>query len=315
MWAYLLRRVVSFLPTVFIAVTLIFVLTRLVPGNPVWALIGHQSVDVARMEAMSRELGLDQPIAVQYVQWLGRIASADFGSSIFYRQPVAQVIAERFPVTLSLALLSTLLTVAIGLPLGVLAALRQGRLADHGSMVAATLGVSLPPFWLGFLLILLFAVALQWLPSSGYRPLSFGFWPWLSRLILPVVALSLAQIGLLVRTTRSSMLEVLGQEYVVTARAKGLSEGRVIFKHALRNALVSIVTVIGLIFALGLGGAVIIENVFAIPGLGQLITTAAIRRDYPMLEGGVLYLTLISLVVNLAVDVSYTLINPRVSYR
>lgn len=314
MLAYVLRRVIAFIPTVFIAVTLIFIFTRLVPGNPVWALLGHQAVDVERIEEVTRELGLDRPVLIQYLTWLPQALSGNFGSSIFYNRPVVEVIADRFPVTLALAGLSLLLTLLIGLPLGILAAIRRNSSIDYFSVVLATFGMSLPSFWLGFLLIILFSVTLHWFPSSGYRDLSFGFMPWLSRMILPVLALSAAQIALLVRMTRSSMLEILGQEYIVTAQAKGLKRRTVIYKHALRNAFISIITVIGLIFALSLGGSVIIENVFAIPGVGQLITTAAIRRDYPIIEGTMVYLTLISLAVNLLVDLSYSLINPRVTY-
>jgi peptide/nickel transport system permease protein len=181
-------------------------------------------------------------------------------------------------------------------------------------MVFSTLGVSIPNFWLGFLLMLLFAVILRWFPAAGYRPASMGIVPWLSRLVLPVLTLSMSQIALLVRQTRSSMLDVLGEEYIVTARAKGLSEAKVIYKHALRNAFVLIITVIGLTFALSLGGSVLVETVFAIPGIGQLITTAAIRRDYPVIEGGIAFLTALSLVANLLVDLSYAIINPKVSY-
>ena len=227
---------------------------------------------------------------------------------------MAAVIAERFPVTLSIAGLSTLLTVLLAVPLGVLAATRRDSALDHASMVLSIFGVSVPSFWLGFLFILLFAVTLGWFPVAGYRDLSFGFWEWLRRLVLPVLALSLSQLALLMRITRTSMLEVLGQEYIVAARAKGLAEGKVIYKHALRNGLMSITTVVGLVFALTLGGSVIIEEVFAIPGLGRLITNAAVRRDYPTLEGGMAYLTLVALAVNLLVDISYSLINPRVRY-
>ena len=314
MGSYLVRRILAFIPTLLISVTLIFVLTRLVPGNPVWALVGHQSVSEEKIAEVSRELGLDRPVIVQYLAWLPKALSGDFGSSIFFNRPVIAIIAERFPVTLTLAGLSMLLTLVIAIPLGILAATRQNSALDQATSVFGTLGVSLPSFWLGFLLIILFAVTLRLVPSSGYRPLSMGFLPWISRLILPVATLALSQIALLVRTTRSSMLEVLELEYVTAARAKGLSETKVILKHALRNAFISIMTVIGLTFALSLGGSVIIENVFAIPGLGQLITTAAVRRDYPVIEGGMMYLTVVSLVVNLLVDISYTLINPRVIY-
>jgi len=314
MGGYLARRILAFIPTLFISVTLIFILTRLVPGNPVWALVGHQSVSDEKIQEVSRELGLDQPVLVQYLAWLPKALSGDFGNSIFFNKPVVNIIAERFPVTLALAGLSMLLTLVVSIPLGLLAAVRRNTVFDHSISVFTTLGVSLPSFWLGFLLIILFAVTLQWFPSSGYRPISMGFLQWASRLVLPVVALALSQIALLVRTTRASMLEVLELEYVSVARAKGLRETKVIIKHALRNAFITIVTVIGLTFALSLGGSVIIENVFALPGLGQLITTAAIRRDYPVIEGGMMYLTVISLVVNLLVDISYTLINPRVVY-
>lgn len=314
MLPYVIRRVLAFIPTLFIAVTVIFIFTRLVPGNPVWALLGHQSVDEARAEELTRELGLDRPVLVQYVVWLPRALRGEFGESIFYNKPVARILAERFPVTLSLAGLALLVTLAVGLPLGILAAVYRNSFLDTASMALSTLGMSLPAFWLGFLLMLFFSVHLQWFPSSGYRDLSFGFYPWIQRLALPVLALSAAQIALLVRMTRSSMLEVLGRDYVVTARAKGLRSRTVLLKHALRNALIPVVTVVGLTFALSLGGSVLIENVFAIPGLGQLITTAAIRRDYPVIEGAMVYLTLVSLVVNLLVDLSYSLINPRVSY-
>jgi peptide/nickel transport system permease protein len=314
MLTYVIRRVLEFIPTVFIAVTLIFILTRLAPGNPVWALIGDQSVSAEKIDQVTKELGLDRPILVQYVEWLPKALTGDLGYSLFYKKPVLEVILERFPITLSIAGPSTLLAILIALPIGILSAIRRNSLLDNLSMLFSTVWISLPSFWLGFLFILLFSVFLRWFPSSGYRDLSFGFGPWASRLILPVLALSLAHIALLVRMTRSSMLQVLGNEYIVAARAKGLKEVKVIYKHALRNAFISIVTVIGLIFALSLGGSVIIENVFAIPGLGQLVTTAALRRDYPIIEGGVLYLTFISLVVNLLVDISYTLINPRISY-
>jgi peptide/nickel transport system permease protein len=311
---YFLRRILTFAPTIFIALTLIFIVTRLVPGSPVWALVGNQSVDAARIDAISHQLGLDRPILEQYVEWLPRVLTGDFGQSIFYGRPVTQIIAERFPITFNLTLMAMIVTIAVGVPLGILAAIRRGGLLDYVSNVLSSLGMALPSFWLGFMLILVFAVDLQWVPASGYRPIDFGLWSWFSRLILPVIALSLAQIGLVVRMTRSTMIDVLGADYVMMARAKGLPERVVVLKHALKNAMIQIITVIGLTFALGLGGSVIIENVFALPGLGQLITTAAVRRDYPTLEGGIFYLTLVALVVNLGVDLAYAYFNPRVRY-
>ncbi len=314
MLEYALRRVLAFIPTIFITLTLIFFITRLVPGSPIWALIGHQSVDAAQIDAITKELGLDRPLIAQYLEWLPRVLTGDFGSSIFYGRPVSQIVADRFPVTLYLTTFAMIVTIAIGMPLGIVAAIRRGGVTDYASNTFSSLGMAMPSFWLGFLLIIAFAVVLNWLPSSGYRSPDFGIWQWLSRLILPVIAQSLAQIGLVVRMTRASMIEVLGQEYITMARAKGLSESRVVLKHALKNAMIQIVTVIGLTFALGLGGSVIIENVFALPGLGQLITIAAVRRDYPMLEGGIFYLTLVALVVNLTVDLAYAFFNPRIRY-
>ncbi|MBM3526134.1 MAG: ABC transporter permease [Alphaproteobacteria bacterium] len=312
MLIYAARRIVVFIPAIFITLTLIFVVTRLLPGSPVSTLLGGQSVNSEMIDEVSRRLGLDRPILVQYVEWLPRILSGDLGTSMFFKDPVSTVLLQRFPVTLSLTALALVLTIAIGVPLGILSAIKRGSVLDYLGNVLSSLGMAVPAFWLGFMLILFFSVDLKWLPSSGYRPIEMGFWPWFSRLILPTIALSLSQIGLLVRMTRSAMLEVLEADYVVMARAKGIPEFTVIMRHALRNAMVQIITAVGLLFALGLGGSVIIEQVFALPGLGELITTAAIRRDYAMLEGGIFYLTLMAVVVNLVVDLSYVYFNPRV---
>ena len=314
MWTYILRRLVAFVPTVFLSVTLIFIFTRLLPGNPVWALIGDQSVSAEKIDEVVRQMGYDRPILAQYLEWLPKVFVGDLGYSVFYKQPVVDVIVSRFPVTFNLAILSLIVTVVVAVPIGILSATRQNSWIDNIGMAITTIWISLPSFWLGFLFIIFFSVVLRWLPSSGYREMSFGFDAWLSRLVLPVLSLSLAHIALLVRMTRSSMLDVLGNEYIVTARAKGLSEYKVIYKHALRNAFVSIITVIGLIFALNLGGSIIIENVYALPGLGQLVATAALRRDYAIIEGSMLYFILVALLVNLAIDISYTLINPRIRY-
>lgn len=312
MLAYSLRRIVIFVPTLFITLTLIFVLTRMLPGSPVASLLGGQSVNSAMLDQVSRELGFDRPIFVQYIEWLPKILTGTFGESLFFTKPVSEVLMQRFPVTLSLTVFALIVTIVVGIPLGILSAVKRGSFLDYLGNIVSSIGMALPPFWLGFILILVFAVDLKWLPSSGYRPIEMGFWPWLSRLILPTIALSLSQIGLIVRMTRSTMLEVLDTEYVGMARAKGMPEWIVIIRHALRNAMVQIITAIGLLFALGLGGSVIIEQVFALPGLGELITTAAIRRDYATLEAGIFYLTLTALLVNLLVDIAYAYFNPRV---
>ncbi|WP_306256760.1 ABC transporter permease [Pararhizobium sp. IMCC21322] len=312
---YSLRRILAFIPALFITLTLIFIITRTLPGSPVSTLLGGQSVNSATLDEISRQLGYDRPILVQYIEWLPNILTGDLGQSMFFKKSVSEVLLQRFPVTLSLTLFALILTILIGVPLGVLSAIKRGSFLDYLGNVLSSIGMAVPPFWLGFMLILIFAVEMKWLPSSGYRPPEMGLWQWFSRLILPTIALSLSQIGLLVRMTRSTMLEVLEAEYVGMARAKGMPEYIVIIRHALRNAMVQIITAIGLLFALGLGGSVIIEQVFALPGLGELITTAAIRRDYPMLEGGILYLTLAALLVNLLVDISYAYFNPRVTLR
>lgn len=314
MGAYIARRLLAFVPTVFISVTLIFIFTRLLPGNPVWALVGDQSVSADKIDEIVKQMGYDRPILVQYLEWLPRVFTGNLGYSVFYKQDVIEVILSRFPVTFSLATLSLVLTVIVAVPIGILSATRRNSWLDNVNMLSTTVWISLPSFWLGFLFIIVFSVYLGWFPAAGYRDTSFGWGAWLNRLVLPVLSLSLAHIALLVRMTRSSMLEVLGNEYIVAARAKGLAESKVVYKHALRNAFISIITVIGLIFALNLGGSIIIENVFALPGLGQLVATAALRRDYAIIEGSMLYFILIALAVNLVVDISYTFINPRVRY-
>ena len=314
MTSYIIRRLLAFIPTVFISVTIIFIFTRMVPGNPVYSMVGVQGVSAEQVDILIKQLGYDKPIFEQYIVWLGKIAHGDFGTSVFYKKPVIEVVLERFGVTLSLAALSMIVTLIIAIPLGVLSATRHGSIIDSIVMIFSTIGVSVPIFWLAFLLMIIFSVNLGWLPAAGYRPLSMGFESWIERLILPVLTLGIAQVALLVRHTRSNMLQVLESEYIITARAKGLSEFSVIYKHGLRNAMVNIITVIGLTFALGLGGTVLVENVFALPGIGNLVTTAAIRRDYPVIEGGIAFVTLIALLTNLLVDISYTIINPKITY-
>ncbi len=314
MWAYIVRRLLAFIPTMFFVVTLVFILTRLIPGDPAGIIAGHQLATEERIQKIRSELGLDKPIAVQYSIWLSRAVRGDFGTSIFFNQPVNEVVLSRLPVTMSLAFLSLALAIALSVPLGILAATRRNSTADAAAMVFSVLGISFPPFWLGFILILLFSVTLRWLPTSGYRPWSMGIDQWFRYLILPSVSLCLSQIALLTRTTRASMLEVLSKEYITTARAKGLGGLRVIYGHALQNAMISVVTVAGLAFAVILGGSIIIESVFALPGVGRLVVNAALRRDYPVIQGSVTYLVGISLLVNLLVDLSYAVINPRITY-
>jgi peptide/nickel transport system permease protein len=313
MAVYALRRLMQMIPALFIVVTIIFILTHIVPGDPAGILLGPQA-DEKSIEETRRRLGLDRPILVQYVDWIVHALRGDFGDSFFLGRPVAQAIRETFPVTLSLALLSIFLTTLLAVPLGIIAAIRRNSIAAHATMVFSVLGISIPDFWLGFLLIMLFAVNLGWLPTFGYRPMSEGLLTWLSYLVLPVLTISLSQMALVTRMTRAGMLEVLDRDYIRTARAKGLPASLVVVRHAFRNALISILTVLGLSFAISLGGALIVETVFALPGMGRLIVSAATRRDFPVIQGVVVYLALAYMLVNFAIDIAYGWVNPRIRY-
>lgn len=313
MAVYALRRLLQAIPALFIVVTIIFILTHVVPGDPVGILLGPFA-DLDRIAETRERMGLDRPVVIQYVDWLAHAVRGDFGDSFFLDRSVAQAIRETFPVTLSLAVLSITLTILLAVPLGIISALKRNSLTAHATTIFSVLGISIPDFWLGFLLIMLFAVKLGWLPTFGYKPLSEGFLTWLRYLALPVLTISLAQMALVARMTRAGMLEVLEKDYMRTARAKGLSTARVILVHALRNAFVSILTVIGLSFAISLGGALIVETVFALPGMGRLVVAAATRRDYPVIQGVVIYLALVYMLVNFLIDIAYGWVNPRIRY-
>jgi len=302
---FFLRRTLITALTVLGALTLVFFFLHIVPGDPVEAMLG-ESARAVEKERLRHELGLDLPLAAQYLKFLKGIATGDLGESYFFRRPVAEVIAERVPATLELAVASLFVAGIIALPLGILAALREGTALDALSMLFALIGVSMPNFWLGPLLIILFSIKLGWFPVSGRS----GF----SSLVLPALTLGTALAALLSRMTRSSLLEVLGEEYLTVARAKGLPERRVILKHALRNALIPIVTVLGLQFGALLSGAIITENVFSWPGVGTLLITAVEARDYPLVQGCVLFISIVYVAVNLAVDLLYGFIDPRIRY-
>lgn len=312
MWRFAFGRLLASVPTIFLVATFTFVCTRAIPGDATAGLLGQAATEEARA-GLREALGLDRPIAMQYLAWLGKVAQGDFGTSFYMRRPVMEILLDRFPVTLSLATLSLGVAVAIGIPVGLWSAAGRGTHVDRLGMVFAALGMSLPAFWVGFVLIIVFGVALGWLPTSGARPFSDGVWPWLRHLVLPVVCLSLAPVALLVRTTRAAMLDVLRQQYVTAARARGVSPTSVLFRHALPNALVPITAVAGMLFAMSLGGSVLVETVFAIPGIGHLIVAAALRRDFPVLEGGMVYLTGMTLLINFCIDLSHPWLNPRLA--
>ena len=311
MLPYLLRRLLATLPVMFIVALFVFSLLYIAPGDPAAILAGDQAT-IADVERIREALGLDRPFLVRFVEWLTQIVRADFGTSIFTNQPVSTLIAQRLEPTFSIMGLTILIAVIVAVPMGVLAAWRQGGIVDQALMVLAVMGFSIPVFVVGYLLAYLFAIVLEWLPVQGYVPLTDGLGLWLKGILLPSVALSFIYIALIARVTRASMLEVLEQDYIRTARAKGLNERTVLFVHALKNAAVPIVTVIGLGVALLIGGAVVTESVFAIPGLGRLTVDAILQRDYPVLQAIVLLFSFVFVIVNLGVDLVYILLDPRV---
>jgi peptide/nickel transport system permease protein len=311
MLRYAIRRLAQSIPLLLLVSLIAFGLIKLVPGDPA-VVMGGTNATAAEIEAIRRNLGLDQPWWAQIGSFYWNLARGDLGRSLLLGQPVAEAIVERLPATLSLALYSLVLTVVFGLVTGVVAALRHNSWIDQAVMFVALIGVSLPNFWLGLVLILLFSVHLGWLPTGGYVEMSTSLWGWLRTATLPAVSLAMLQIGLLARITRSAMLEVLRQDYIRTARAKGLSEWKVVLKHAMANVTIPVVTVLGLIFSVLLSGSVIVETVFSVPGMGALLGNAILRRDYPMIQGGLLFVAAALMLINLAVDLVYAWCDPRI---
>ena len=307
------RRLLSAIPVLFIVSLISFGLMRLIPGDPAAAIAGIAATP-AQIEQLRRDLGLDEPLLIQLLHYYQGLLQGDFGKSLLLGKGVLAATMERLPVTIGLSLYALVLTLLIGVTSGIIAALRQNTWVDQVAMMIAMLGISIPNFFLGLLMIIFFAVQLGWLPSGGYVPFSQDPLGWLRSTTMPAISLALLQAGLLARITRSGMLEVLRQDYVRTARAKGLPERQVILKHALANALIPIVTVVGIIISLLLSGAVVTEALFSLPGMGQLLTQAVLSRDYPMVQGGLLLVTTFLVLVNILVDVLYALIDPRVRY-
>ena len=313
MLSYILRRILATLPVMGIVALFVFSLLYIAPGDPAAVIAGDQA-SPADIERIRQGLGLDRPFLVQFGSWLWHIVHFDLGTSIFTNLPVSALIAQRIEPTLSLMAITLVLTLVIAVPLGVMAAWKAGSWIDRTIMAFAVFAFSLPVFVVGYVLAYVFALQFEWLPVQGYTPLNVGFWPWLQNLILPAVALGSVYIALIARITRASMLEVLQQDYVRTARAKGLDQRSILYVHALKNAAVPIATVIGLGIALLIGGAVVTESVFAIPGLGRLTIDAILRRDYPVIQGIVLLFSFLYVLVNLMVDITYTIVDPRIRY-
>ena len=311
MLAYVARRIAAVVPVALVVVVFVFLLLRLSPGDPAVVIAGDSATpqQIAQVRAA---LGLDRPIYEQFALWAGQLAHGDLGRSVISNVAVTTLIAQRIGPTVALAVATMLFASAVAIPLGIFAAARAGTAIDRAIMLLAVLAFSLPVFWIGYALVMLFAIAWQLLPVQGYVSLSQGLGPFLSHIALPSITLGLAFMAFLARVTRSAMLEVLSQDFIRTARAKGLSRTKILFVHALKNAAVPIVTTFGLGFGLLIGGAVITESVFAIPGLGRLTVDAILTHDYPVIQGLILFFAAVYILLNLAIDLSYTLFDPRI---
>lgn len=308
---FILRRLLASIPVLMLVSLITFGLLWLVPGDPASMFLDAGATAEA-LDRVRREMGLDQSFLVRMGQWYMRLLQGDLGQSLLLNRSVVGAILERLPVTLSLTALAFVVSVLLGVAAGVVAAVRHGRLADQGMMTLALIGLSIPEFWLGLVLIWLIAVLVPIFPAGDYVPFTTDAWQWAWHIALPTFSLACVQMGFVARMTRSSMLEVLGQDFIRTARAKGLPEPYVVVRHGLHNAMVPIVTVMGIMVGGLLGGAVVTEQVFSIPGLGRLIIGAVLSRDFPVIQGGLLFLALIYLAVNLVVDLLYAAIDPRV---
>jgi peptide/nickel transport system permease protein len=310
---FLFRRLLSTIPVLLVVAVLVFLMLRLTPGDPAAVLAGD-AASTEQIAQIRATLGLDRSVPEQFAIWFGHMLTGDLGQSYYYKMPVTTLIAQRLEPTLSLALITIVIAVVVAVPLGVMAAWRFGGVLDRTLMGFSVLGFSIPVFVLAYLLIWLFSLKLGWLPVQGYARLSAGFWPWLYQLVLPAVTLSVIYIALIARVTRASVLDTLGEDYIRTARAKGLPEAKVLMRHALANAAVPIVTVIGIGIALLIGGVVVTESVYAIPGLGRLTVDAVLARDFPTIQGVILFFSFVYVMINLLVDLSYVFFDPRIRY-
>lgn len=313
MLRFVLGRFLSAIPILLVVSLVTFVIIWLVPGDVASEIAGPDATP-AELEQIRADLGLDRPLLERALVWYGRLLHGDLGQSYLLNRSVVDAVLERLPVTLSLACIALVVTVVVGMLLGVLAAVRHGTWLDQGAMTAALLGLSLPDFWFGLVLIFLFGVALGWLPTGGFVPITEDFVGWVRSMTLPALTLAFTQMGVVARMTRSSMLEVLRQDYIRTARAKGLRARVVIGKHALLNALIPVITVVGVISGVLLGGTVVIESVYSLPGVGRLIIGAIQRRDYPIIQGGLLMTAGVFVFVNIVVDLLYGVIDPRIRH-
>ncbi|EKE77755.1 MULTISPECIES: ABC transporter permease [Oceanibaculum] len=313
MFAFISRRILATIPVMGVVALVVFLLLRLTPGDPA-AIIAGDAATPAELEAIRERLGLNLPIYLQFFDWVFRLLQGDFGTSILSNTSVGTMVLQRLEPTLALATTTIIFAVLVAVPMGVIAAWKHGTWIDRAIMMFSVIGFSVPVFVLGYLWIYGISINLRWLPVQGYRPIANGFWPFFERLILPTLTLSVIYIALIARITRASVLEILDEDYIRTARAKGLTEKRVLLVHALRNAAVPIVTIIGIGIALLISGVVVTESVFNLPGLGRLTVDAVLARDYPVIQGIILIFAFVYVIVNLVIDLSYTLFDPRIRY-
>jgi peptide/nickel transport system permease protein len=313
MIGYLLRRILASIPVMGVVALFVFLLLRLTPGDPAAILAGDNATP-EQLERIRQTLGLNEPIYVQFISWINQLLHGDLGVSLISRVPVLQMIGQRVEPSLSVALATIILSVLVAVPLGVVAAWKHGTWIDRFVMGLSVIGFSVPVFVIGYVLIQLFAINLRWVPVQGFKSITQGFGPFFERIILPTCALSFIYVALIARMTRAAMLDVLGEDFVRTARAKGVNEVAVLLGHALRNAAVPVITVIGSGFALLISGVVVTESVFNLPGIGRLTVDAVLARDYPVIQGMILLTSFIYLAVNLLIDLAYSLLDPRIRY-
>jgi len=310
---YLLKRILATIPVMLFVAVFIFLLLRLTPGDPA-AMIAGDFANDDQIAEIREKLGLSEPVLKQFFIWIGNIAQGDFGESFYFKKQVSELILARIEPTLSLSMVTIIMTVLIAVPLGVISAYKQGSWIDRVVMGFSVMGFSVPVFVIGFGLVYVFSIRLDWFPVQGYKRIADGIGPWIVHLVLPALALSVIFVAFIARMTRTSVLEVLGEDYIRTARAKGQTEAKVLSRHALRNAAVPIITVIGFAFAILIGGVVVTESVFNIPGLGLLTVEAVLNRDFPAIQAVVLLFSLIYVLINLLIDLSYTVLDPRIRY-
>lgn len=313
MTLYVIKRLVSIIPVLLVVSLVVFMLIHFIPGDPAVVMLGSQATP-QELAALQEKLGLNEPLPVQFYHWLAGALQGDLGYSLVSDKQVATLIAERLPVTLALTIYALVLSLVIAIPLGIIAAVKQNTLWDYSAMVIALFGISIPNFWAALLLIIIFALHLGWFPSTGYVELVENLWLHLKHMALPAFSLGFIQAGVVTRMTRSSMLEVLRQDFIRTIRAKGGPEHNVIFKHALKNAMIPIISIIGINFGLLLGGTVVVETIFSIPGIGHLVVDSVFNRDYPVIQGVILVVAAIYVLINLIVDLLYAYFDPRIDY-